>query len=55
MTAILFSFMPARSQDLPFKNPELPTEQRIEDLLSRLTLEEKASQMVHNSPGIDRL
>jgi beta-glucosidase len=43
------------SQNHPFLNPELPTEDRIQDLLSKLTLEEKASQMVHNSPGIERL
>jgi beta-glucosidase len=30
----------------PYKNPELPAEERTKDLLSRMTLEEKAAQMV---------
>ncbi len=30
----------------PYKNPHLPIEQRVVDLLSRMTLEEKAAQMV---------
>ena len=32
---------------LPYKNPALPTEQRVEDLLRRMTLEEKIAQMSH--------
>lgn len=32
---------------LPYQNPALPTEQRVEDLLSRMTLEEKIAQMSH--------
>ncbi len=51
----LLSVAPVRSQAEPFKNPKLPLEERIQDLVSRLTLDEKASQMVHNSPGIERL
>lgn len=31
---------------LPYKNPELPTEERIADLLGRMTLEEKVGQMM---------
>ena len=31
---------------LPYKNPELPTEERIDDLLGRMTLEEKVGQMM---------
>lgn len=42
------------SQEHAFKNSELPVAERIEDLLSKLTLEEKTSQMVHNSSGIGR-
>ncbi|WP_324721716.1 glycoside hydrolase family 3 N-terminal domain-containing protein [Salinimicrobium sp. HB62] len=41
--------------DYPFKNPGLSTEERINDLVNRLTLEEKAGQMMHNSPAIERL
>ena len=32
--------------DLPYKNPELSTEERIVDLLGRMTLEEKVGQMM---------
>jgi len=40
---------------LPFQNPAVPVEERISDLLSRLTLQEKATQMMHDAPGITRL
>jgi beta-glucosidase len=39
----------------PFQNPDLSLEERIRDLLSRLTLEEKAGQMLHEAPAIPRL
>jgi beta-glucosidase len=48
----------AASSDLaraPFRNPHLPVEERVRDLVSRLTLEEKAAQMVHTAPAIPRL
>ena len=32
--------------NLPYRNPELPTEERIVDLLGRMTLEEKVGQMM---------
>ncbi len=41
--------------DNPFQNPSLPVEKRIDDLVSKLTLEEKASLMLYNSPAIERL
>ena len=31
---------------LPYKNPALPVAKRVKDLLSRMTLEEKAAQMM---------
>jgi beta-glucosidase len=40
---------------LPFQNPELPVDERVQDLVSRLTLAEKASQMVHEARPIERL
>ena len=44
-----------KKQDFPFRNPDLPIEQRIDDLLSRLTPEEKVGQMMHETPAIERL
>ena len=43
------------AENLPFMNPELSIEARVDDLVSRLTLEEKAQQMLHDSPAIERL
>ena len=42
-----------KAQELPlFRDPDQPLEARIEDLLSRLTLEEKVSQMIYNSSAL---
>ena len=41
--------------NMPFRNPQLSAEQRAEDLVHRLTLEEKASQMVNQARAIPRL
>jgi beta-glucosidase len=41
--------------DYDFQNPSLPIEKRVNDLVSRLTLEEKVSQMLNATPAIDRL
>ncbi len=39
----------------PFQNPSLTIDQRVKDLISRMTPEEKISQLMNNSPAIDRL
>lgn len=39
----------------PFQNPDLSFEKRVDDLVSRLTLEEKISQMLNKAPAIERL
>ena len=39
---------------LPYENPRLAVEIRVEDLLDRLSLQEKLSQLVSNSPAIER-
>jgi len=39
----------------PFQDPSLPIEVRINDLISRLTLEEKISQLGYDVPAIGRL
>lgn len=38
-----------------YKNLDLPFEARADDLIARMTLEEKISQMVHCAPAIERL
>lgn len=45
----------ACKQVLPYQNTSLSAEQRAEDLLQRLTLEEKVSLMQNASPAIPRL
>jgi beta-glucosidase len=42
-------------QQLPFQNPNLTSEERAKDLISRLTLEEKAALMCDQSEAIPRL
>jgi beta-glucosidase len=38
-----------------YTNPQLPVEQRVDDLIARMTLEEKASQLVNQARAIPRL
>ena len=45
----------ANAQVLPYQNPQLTAEQRADDLLGRLTLEEKVKLMMDTSPAIPRL
>ncbi|HXH50901.1 MAG TPA: glycoside hydrolase family 3 C-terminal domain-containing protein [Terriglobia bacterium] len=66
-TAIAFSFSlfyglglmaagPAQGNaDAPYKNPSLSIEKRVDDLVSRMKLEEKILQMQHTAPAIPRL
>ena len=44
----------AYGADLPFQNPALPMDQRVADLVSRLTPEEKVSQMSMTAAAIPR-
>jgi beta-glucosidase len=58
---ILFAVMECWSQNVPpgsqpvYLNPDLPIDQRVDDLVARMTLEEKASQVVHSAAAIPRL
>lgn len=45
----------AQSPEYPFRDSNLPKEQRIDDLLGRLTLEEKIAMMQNSSKGVERL
>ncbi len=39
----------------PFLDPELPLTQRVDDLISRLTLPEKINQLLHENNAVERL
>ena len=41
--------------NIPFWNPNLPISKRVDDIVSRMTLEEKAGQMMNGAPAIPRL
>jgi beta-glucosidase len=45
----------ASNSEYPFQNPALPIAERVDDLVSRLDILEKAGQMLHESPAISRL
>ena len=55
IAAISFLSMNSWAQQLPYKNPNLSSEDRAKDLISRLTLEEKATMMCDISDAIPRL
>ncbi len=46
---------PLFAQQPLYENPVAPLEKRVDDLLGRLTLEEKISQLMNDSAAIDRL
>jgi beta-glucosidase len=51
---------PATTQEIkpdtraPYLNPKLPLEQRVDDLVSRMTLDEKVSQMMNAAPAFGK-
>ena len=51
----LAAMLGAKAQQLPYQNTSLSAEQRADDLLQRLTVEEKAKLMMNASPAIERL
>ncbi len=53
--ARVFAQTTAPASDPPYLNPALPIAQRVDDLVSRMTLEEKASQLVNQARAIPRL
>jgi len=57
--ALVPSRLPAQGAtppaNAPYLNPALPIEKRVDDLISRMTLEEKASQLVNQARAIARL
>ncbi len=43
------------TNEYPFRNPALTIEERVNDLVSRMTLKEKADQLLYTAPAIPRL
>ena len=50
-----FALTTFAQENFPYKNPNLPTEQRVNDLVSRMSLDEKINQLMDSAPAIDRL
>jgi len=57
LAALFCATLAARlsAQTPDFRNPDLPLERRVHDLVSRMTLEERVSQMQDVAPAIERL
>src|SRR5215472_2810902 len=55
LTAVAGPRADAADAKPPFMNPNLPIDVRVNDLVSRMTLEEKISQMGNHAPAIPRL
>lgn len=55
LSLCLSGVMTVMAQPLPYQNPNLSAEERANDLVSRLTLEEKVQLMMDVSPAIPRL
>ena len=47
--------MATSNPEYPFQNSALPVAERVDDLIARLDIVEKAAQMLHGSPAIPRL
>ncbi|MEV4168459.1 glycoside hydrolase family 3 C-terminal domain-containing protein [Nonomuraea sp. NPDC049709] len=56
LAASMLAVPPAQAAEThPFQDPSLPLEQRVSDLLGRLTLDEKLSLLHQSQPAIPRL
>ncbi|MCR4816683.1 MAG: glycoside hydrolase family 3 C-terminal domain-containing protein, partial [Bacteroidales bacterium] len=55
-SGLLFSVLNSvRAQQYPFQDTSLTVEQRVEDLILRLTLDEKLGFLEHQNPAVERL
>jgi len=52
---VAYSGCGRKTNQLPFKNTALSIDDRVDDLIARMTLEEKVSQMMNAAPAIERL
>lgn len=55
LAAAAFFTAQAQQADYPFRDTSLTIHERVQDLVSRMTIEEKISQMMNNSAAIERL
>jgi beta-glucosidase len=56
LTALLLSGTPGEEgKAAPYRNPALSVKERVDDLVSRMTLDEKISQMMNSADSIGRL
>ena len=54
-TAFTARTLAQNAKPLPYQDPSLPAEARADDLVSRMTLEEKTAQLINTTPAIPRL
>jgi beta-glucosidase len=54
-TFLFFTCTTKQEYKFSFLDPDLSTEERVNDLVSRMTLDEKISQMMNQAPAIERL
>lgn len=55
LLALLASLATAKADEPIYRDPARPREERIQDLVARMTLEEKAALMSNSAPGVPRL
>jgi beta-glucosidase len=58
ISALIFSLcavVEADESPAIYLDPNQPTDKRVDDLISKMTLAEKAISLFHNSPGVERL
>lgn len=49
------NFSASAQYEFGFQNPKLPLEERVNDIVSRLTVQEKIDQLLYEAPAITRL
>ncbi|MBR6331007.1 MAG: glycoside hydrolase family 3 protein, partial [Bacteroidales bacterium] len=55
LLSLIFFFCSTQAQQFPFQDTSLPVEQRVDDLIGRLSLEEKLGFLEHQNPAVERL
>jgi beta-glucosidase len=55
LTCLLLTHPRCMAQEYPFQDPSLPDEERLDNLISLMTLEEKITHLSPRLPGIPRL